>query len=150
MAIRKKKAARKLNMRRRHQALTSNQKIIAFKFRKVALRLLVASRRNGISLNESKRLHSLAKVALRRYFAVILESLKKLSKQPNLHRTIDSFTEAQCWNWFETRKDDLSRLVEGLRFQDLCILENNIKEVSCTNFCLGSDKITETTVSTIQ
>ena len=49
---------------------------------------------------------------------VILPSL------PSLRDSIDSFTESECWNFFETRKEDLYRLLVNLKFDDKCILEN--------------------------
>ena len=39
-------------------------------------------------------------------------------------RTIESFTDSECWNVFETRKEDLQRLLLNLRFPEKCVLEN--------------------------
>jgi hypothetical protein len=43
---------------------------------------------------------------------------------PSKDRTIASFSESECWNFFETRKRDLHRLLINLQFPDHCVLEN--------------------------
>ena len=44
-----------------------------------------------------------------------------------LSRTIDSFTESECWNYFETRRQDLPRLRTALLLDRDCILSNGIR-----------------------
>ena len=41
--------------------------------------------------------------------------------------TIVSFTDSEFWNFFETHKEDLHRLLRGLRFPEDCILDNGSK-----------------------
>eukprot|EP01035_Chromulina_nebulosa_P020050 gene20050-26030_t len=42
----------------------------------------------------------------------------------NKRRLIDTFSDSDCWNFFETRKEDLYRLKEALRIPDKVILSN--------------------------
>ena len=42
----------------------------------------------------------------------------------NRRRTIDSFTNSDCWNFFETNKQDLYHLKRALRIPDKVIFEN--------------------------
>ena len=45
----------------------------------------------------------------------------------NRCRSIESFTKSECWNYFETRKQDLYRLRKALLLDGFCILSNGIK-----------------------
>jgi hypothetical protein len=42
----------------------------------------------------------------------------------NKRRTIDSFSSSDCWNFFETCKEDLYRLIRALRLPDKVVLSN--------------------------
>jgi len=66
------------------------------------------------------------------YFPSVLNELISLATEPNVSieplmdrkRTIESFTASECWNFFETRKEDLERLLLNLTFPEKCILQN--------------------------
>jgi hypothetical protein len=45
----------------------------------------------------------------------------------NKHRNIESFSESNCWNFFETRKEDLYRLLKAIQMPETVILENGSK-----------------------
>ena len=48
----------------------------------------------------------------------------ELETSPDRQSTIDSFSEGQCWNYFETRKEDLPRLSACLRIPEVVRLSN--------------------------
>ena len=56
--------------------------------------------------------------------SLILSPSITLPKLPNLHRTIMSFNESECWNYFETRKEDLPRLLRVLRIPEDVVFDN--------------------------
>jgi hypothetical protein len=41
-----------------------------------------------------------------------------------LDKRIASFSNVQCYNWFKTEKDDLPRLLNGLRIPEVCTFSN--------------------------
>ena len=43
---------------------------------------------------------------------------------PSKNRTIDSFNPWQCWNYFETRREDLPRLLRALRIEEVVHFPN--------------------------
>ena len=59
---------------------------------------------------------------------IVLATIIEISVEPgdilNKHRTIESFSESECWNFFETRKSDLYRLCKVLKLTERCILDN--------------------------
>jgi hypothetical protein len=72
---------------------------------------------------------------------------------PNLKRTIESFDETDCWSFFETRKEDLYRLLKVFRLPTLCIFDNRIsmpgEEVllrGLYELCSGAEQHDMTTV----
>jgi len=58
------------------------------------------------------------------YFGLIVEPDIPLEPCVDLHRTIASFSHSDCWNFFETRKEDLPRLLACLIIPEEVILEN--------------------------
>ena len=95
-------------MRKRFLALKSNEAIY---FRSLEKRC------------KSHRI-SLPKAIAEEILRVITVSDVVSPSLPSLRNSIDSFTESECWNFFETRKEDLYRLLVNLKFDDKCILEN--------------------------
>jgi hypothetical protein len=70
-----------------------------------------------------------ARIVFFRYLSVVLETAElQVERPPRLNRIDwDSFSRGACWNFFETRQEDLDRLYRGLRFPDSCILENRVR-----------------------
>jgi hypothetical protein len=54
----------------------------------------------------------------------MFEADSELDVTPSLNRTFDSFSEAECYNYFETRKENLGRLFRALQMPDKIVLEN--------------------------
>ena len=48
----------------------------------------------------------------------------EIEETPDKRRTIESFSEADCYNYFETRKEDLPRLLHVLRIPYSIVLPN--------------------------
>jgi hypothetical protein len=67
---------------------------------------------------------SLAKAIAEEIINNMIQPAIQLPSLPSLRNTIDSFSDSECWNFFETRKEDLHRLKVNLEFEDKCILEN--------------------------
>ena len=123
-----KKAARQLNIRQRFAALTTNEKHRAKFFKRLSLALMVRSRQTPENEEESIEWHRRSKLCLCRYFQIVLEPSDFSIERPlRLAITINIFSESVCWSYYECRKDDLYRLLEGLRFENVCRLENGSK-----------------------
>ncbi len=110
-----RKVARKLCIRRREYALTSNNQVWARKYRKIIENVVAKLQAEEL---ECERGQALLKLCLSRYFSIIFDQAVKLERPPRLRFTIDSFSSNDCKNFFEFRKEDLSRLLIGLRFPE--------------------------------
>jgi len=117
--MRYKLVARRLNIRKRFLALTTAEKHRAKFWRKLAIIFLIKWRTDN-----DKTMHLRARICFLRYHQLVIEPPITLERPLRLNITIDSFSESVCWNYFETRKEDLSRLLYGLRFPEDCVLEN--------------------------
>ncbi len=56
--------------------------------------------------------------------AIALEPDVELEPLIDHKRTIESFSDSDCWNFFETRKEDLSRIQIALRIPARVTLMN--------------------------
>ena len=121
-----RKTARHLNIRKRFDAVTANEVIknkILTKQLKQLQRILRGDRITAVQRQHGNFIIRLISIR-------ILRSLIDEAELMNLvdqRRTIDSFTDSECWNFFETRKEDLHRLLRGLRFPEDCTLDNGSK-----------------------
>ena len=61
------------------------------------------------------------------YLMLVADPEIYLSPPARLDRTVQSFSESQCWNFFECRKSDLTRLIRELKFPKTCLFDNRIK-----------------------
>ena len=108
-------AARKLNIRKRFLALTSQEKIVSKKYYRIFYVSLIKS----VKTDDDDLKLKYKKVAHWAYCKYLLEVVDPgivLPPPARLDRTIDSFSESQCWNFFECRKGDLYRLLRELKF----------------------------------
>ena len=105
-------------------ALTTNERLTSEHWRRRALLLLFRARKSN-DANFKGRCNLLARACMAKYATIVFEPADfKLPRPPRLDRTIESFTESECWNFFETRKADLYRLLRAFRLPDKCVLEN--------------------------
>lgn len=114
-----KKTARHLNIRRRYNAITSNEVITAERYRKIAI---VAA----IKYNNSKDeiIRKIAAVAHIKYLRLISDLSPPLTKPLRRKISVDIFTESDCYVFFAFRQEHLSRLFKALRIPDKVHLEN--------------------------
>jgi hypothetical protein len=122
--VRLKKPARKLSLRKRFLALTSNEAVYVRSLEKRLFKLLTGLKQLRLSKQCKSHGISLAKAIAEEILRVITVPDVILPSLPSLRDSIESFTESECWNFFETRKEDLYRLLVNLKFDDKCILEN--------------------------
>jgi hypothetical protein len=122
--VRLKKLARKLSLRKSFLALTSNEAVYVRSLEKRLFKLLTGLKHLCLSKQCKSQGISLAKAIAEEILRVTIVPDVVLPSLPSLRDSIDSFTESECWNFFETRKEDLYRLKVNLEFEDKCILEN--------------------------
>ena len=111
-----KKPARTLSIRKRFMALTANEKVVSkelvLQFMKITHKLC------NSRLSFRLKLHGfiIQHMLLIKYMQINLEPNVNLEILPDKKTSINDFTEDECWNFFETRKEDLVRLIcMGLR-----------------------------------
>ena len=119
-----KKPARKLSLRKRFLALSSNEAVYVRSLDKRLLKLMTGLKQLRLSKQCKSEGISLAKAIAEEIINVMIEPTVQLSSLASLHTTIDSLSDSECWNFFETRKEDMHRLKVNLKFEDKCILEN--------------------------
>ena len=122
--VRLKEPARKLSLRKRFLALTSNEAVYVRSLDKRLFKLLTGLKQLRLSKECKAEGISLAKATAEEMLRVMIAPDVVLPSLSSLRDSIDSFTESECWNFFETRKEDLYRLKVNLKFEDKCILEN--------------------------
>ena len=107
--VRLKKPARKLSLRKRSLALTSNEAVYVRSLEKRLFKLLTGLKQLRLSKQCETHGISLAKAIAEEILRVITVPDVVLPSLPSLRDSIDSFTESVCWNFFEARKEDLYR-----------------------------------------
>lgn len=132
-----RKPAKNLNIHRRHLALTSNEQVFRRQLRSLSMKTFAAVHNFAHTINSIP--DSFVQVVKRNIiagimFAVVLVSFYlqfNLNKQeeiyyqlPNWRRNINSFSESECWNFFETRKTDLPRLLRVWRIPNKVVFDN--------------------------
>ena len=122
--VRLKQPARKLSLRRRYLALTSNEAVYVRSLDKRLIKLLTGLKQLRLSTKCKADGIILAKAIAEELLRVMIVPDVILPSLSSLRDSIDSFTESECWNFFETKKEDLYRLKVNLKFEDKCILEN--------------------------
>ena len=81
------------------------------------------AKRNIINKETIERYRRYAKIELRNYFNIVLEPDILIEGPIRRDRTLESFSESDCWNFFEYRKCDLPRVLRCLRIPEWIILE---------------------------
>ena len=119
-------AARKLNIRKRFMALTSQEKIISKKYYRIFYISLIKSVKTDDEDLKFKYI-KVAQWAYCKYLLKVVDPGIVLPPPARYDRTIDSFSESQCWNFFECRKEDLYRLLRELKFPTTCHFDNQGK-----------------------
>jgi hypothetical protein len=96
--------------RKRFLTLNSNERDEISTYRKLAMLYYVMRHMKELTLEQ----HEAGMMLTARYCACIIEpDISLLSERIN--RTIDSFSESDCWIFFKFRKNDLNRLLNALQ-----------------------------------
>jgi hypothetical protein len=132
-----KLAARNLSIRKRFLALSSKEKVNSNKIVKdfITITHKLCNRRMSFRL----KLHGLVlmQILIFRFAEINLEPDYNLNPNPDKKTTIDDFSDDECWNFFETRKEDLQRLKTALRIPEIVVF-NNRQSLSGENVFLRS------------
>ena len=104
-------------------ALTSNERKRSERLKLVSMVFIIKS------LNESNESEKLMELIIgfslyRLYNRLVEQPMVVVDRPLKINRNIASFTESQCWNFFEFRQSDLYRLLTNLKFSEYCKLEN--------------------------
>jgi hypothetical protein len=112
-----RKSARSLSLKKRFLAITANEKCTV-KLVATNMSRIVACLNAGCVTKKQKYcgtvvlfLHYLA------YLSLVLEPTIPLQPCMDFQRNIASFSHSECWNFFETRKEDLHRLLVCLQIK---------------------------------
>ena len=116
--------ARKLCISKRFMALTAREHIKARDLSDDLKSLQQLSKSIKFSPYHEKKVKMMSVLLISELLDTIFIPDIAVQCDPSRHRTIESFSESQCWNFFETRKADLPRLLRVLRLPDQCALEN--------------------------
>ena len=118
-----KKPAKQLAYRSRHLALTSAEQVKLRKLKKIILILLIKCKKD----KENTDLVYLLKLFMAKYLQLSYsEETSLVERRPNRNRTIESFTNSECYINFRFRSAEMKRLYPLLKFDDQCILENGM------------------------
>jgi hypothetical protein len=119
-----KKSARRLSLRKRYLAMTASEKSKSKLLLSNINNLIQILSNDGIESDVKTRGIHLILLHYAAYLGTIQEADIPLEPCINYRRTIDSFTHSECWNFFETRKEDLPRLLHLLLIPEIVTLEN--------------------------
>lgn len=127
-----RRIARRLNIHRHHSALKANEQVMIRQIKRLMHDLLsrlttvacMHGRKNTVTIRGTK----IIVVLLLFYFSIVIDTdgpdPRHVLAIKNKCRTISSFSYSECWNFFETSKDDPSRLLLSLRIPDEVRLSN--------------------------
>ncbi len=117
--------------------MTSQERVLATKLQKLIL-VTMFQARSVESDDEREKCFAVAHLALRKYCSILYFEDDGAPRPIRADRRIASFSASQCWNFFETRQDDLVRLLRALRLLEICTLRNGSamasEEVMLTGF----------------
>ena len=140
--IQLKKSARKLSLRKRFLALSSNEAVHLRFYEKQLLKLMLRLRNHRLSKDTKAKGIAIASLLLNEMINIATEPAVTLEPLIDYRRTIDSFTASECWNFFETRKEDLPRLrraftvVFSFPIKPSCVAKRSLTNFSHLSFVL--------------
>jgi hypothetical protein len=126
--------ARKLNLRRRPWALTSNETVQMKKLRRL---ITVSCLKAKYDIENADFHHRLAWMAYRRLLGLSYMPVMHLPHSIDRKRDVASFDDIDCWTFFKCKKEDFPRLLRVLRMPEVCVLSNRIKMSGEEVFCRG-------------
>ena len=127
--IRIRKIARKINLRFRCYALCSNERLMLNKLNDMMMKsLMILKYKTNLKINQKQKLKNLISKLFKKHIQLttVEEGAEEVRRPLRWLITIDSFDVDQCWNYFETRKEDLHLLMKALRIipDEYVVLEN--------------------------
>ena len=99
-----KRPARKLSLRKRFLALTSNEAVYVRSLDKRLFKLLTGLKQVHLSKQCKAEGISLAKAMVEEILNVMIDPGIELTPLPSLRSTIASFTESECWKFLKPEK----------------------------------------------
>jgi hypothetical protein len=111
-----RKPASKLSIRKRCFAFNANEYLQSKMLYCIIVYLFNYLRFNNLSERKTKSLREKLYICTAAFISFNVEPNRPILSRPSYERTIGSFSESECWNFFETRKCDLTRLYMCLRF----------------------------------
>ena len=102
--VRLKQPARKLSLRKRYLALTSNEAVYVRSLDKRLIKLLTGLKQLRLSTKCKADGIILAKAIAEELLRVVIVPDVILPSLSSLRDSIDSFTESECWNFLKQRK----------------------------------------------
>ena len=127
MKFKTKKTARYLAIRKRFLAMTANEQIRSQNLFVSIVILLNRLKMKRVSIETRRRGLLVVKKTMLLFVLLNLEPEIPVLSRPSLNRTIESFSNSECWNYFETRKEDLPRILIALKLPVICQLSNGSK-----------------------
>ena len=94
-----RQSARKINIRKRFNALTSQEKMVSKRYYRIFYISLVKSIKSD-EADLKVKYKKLAQWAYLKYLFEVVDLSSALPPPIRLDRTIDSFSESRCWNFF--------------------------------------------------
>ena len=125
--MRIRRLARNLSLRRRFLAVTANERMLFKSLLKAYIEVGLRLRLFPLSKEAREHAENFGAIVLMCMFSIIVEPVVELDPLVHHQRTIESFSESECWNFFETRKEDLPRLLVVLRIPEQVKLVNGSK-----------------------
>jgi hypothetical protein len=124
-----RKTSKELNIHRRHLAINSNEQVLSRRAKSMILSVInTLSNVSNLSMMIKKMGLLILNLLFFLYFRININLQPEIYHHlPNWKRTINSFSESECWNFFETKKEDLPRLLRVWRIPNVVILENGSK-----------------------
>lgn len=119
-----RQSARNLSLRKRYLALSSNERNKCHELLFAFNRLSYFATRPQFSPLNRRRALLLSVLAYNSLISIMVGEDPELDAIEDLQRSIDSFSEADCWMFFRTRKHDLYRLYRAFLMPENVILSN--------------------------
>jgi hypothetical protein len=121
-----RRVARELSLRRRFDRLTARDFVRSEKLKKVLLFLAFKLGRCRDQEEKAKQ-QMIFRAVCAQYFSLVYHERKPLDRPLRLNRTIDSFSESDCYIFFRFTKPHLRSLVNLLQLHDESTFDNNEK-----------------------
>jgi hypothetical protein len=126
--VRIRKPAKQVAYRRRFSSLSSQEQVLLRKLRLVLLALIVKLTTQHVLDEERNRLNLVLRIVAVKYLSISLDpDYEALPRPLRMNRTIESFSDTDCYVFFQFTRVDLMRLLDLLRFPNEVTFSNRAK-----------------------